>query len=57
VVSSRPAVVAELLARLRAGPADAAARSMHELVWQALEALYPEAAARFASSREGSTDA
>ena len=28
-----------------------------ELVWQALETLYPEAAARFASSREGSTDA
>jgi hypothetical protein len=56
VVSARPAVVAELLARLRAGPADDVERSMRELLWQALETLYPEAAARFASSREVSTD-
>ena len=61
LLSARPGLAADLVARLRQTPVDAtpdaAAASLHDLLWQALEALYPEAAAQYRSSRTLATQA
>jgi hypothetical protein len=60
LVSARPGLAAGLVARLRESPREAAAddvaASLHELLWQALELLYPEAGAQYrATHRDGAT--
>ncbi|HXW10285.1 MAG TPA: DUF3482 domain-containing protein [Steroidobacteraceae bacterium] len=53
LVSARPGVAADLLAGLRnpAPGTDDAAAALHDLLWRALEVLYPEAAAHYRASR------
>jgi hypothetical protein len=54
-------LTADLVARLRQTPMDGASddavASLHDLLWQALEALYPEAAAHYRTSRALATQA
>jgi hypothetical protein len=61
LLSARPGLTADLVARLRQTPMDgtpdAAVASLHDLLWQTLEALYPEAAAHYRTSRALATQA
>ena len=55
LVSTRAGFAAGLVARMRESPDDTRegelAASLHDLLWQALESLYPDAAARYRASR------
>jgi hypothetical protein len=57
LVSARPGVAADLVVQLREAArtleTQQAAATLHDLLWRALESLYPEAAAHYRASRPG----